>query len=115
MYDIDAGRSHALRLDGPTRQDLYSERADVRRQMEALSLRFCDLTMQIDAMERQARPIPVSQPILSASNDFWDHRHYVMAGTTAKVARANGRIDLMTAAAAGEIEDPAAGLRRERN
>lgn len=159
MYDIDAGRSHALRLDGPRAPSVDEEIAAIEKQMEALSLRHCELMEAKRVAFAQSQPISASaderryfkgfEPSVSqqevldlivkgghisdcrmadgllvasitakasaTDNDFWTHRHRVLSGTTPMISRSTGHIDRMTAAAVGEIEDPAAGLRRERN
>ena len=128
MYDIDAGRSHAIRLDSPRASSVDEEIAAIEKQMEALSLRHCELMEAKRVAFAQARPIPASAPvigevtrayqsgdtftiemkvdddILSASNDFWTHRRHVMAGTTPKVARISGEIEDLVSGTTGSLE-----------
>lgn len=110
MYDIDPVRP-ALRLfTVKEAKDRHEERADIERQMEALSLRWSELTMQINADRAQARPIRISGVL--TDNDFWSQRHRVMGGSDPLVARVNGYITpLVRAAATGAIRDPAEALR----
>jgi hypothetical protein len=136
MYDIDAGYAPTLRLVPPstsherlshTIDRLHREQIEgpaglaaealrvAQRDVEAAHLRWVDAYAALQAAIAQSRPVPASDATLSASTDFWDHRHRVLSGTTPMIARSSGHIDRITAAAAGEIEDPAAGLRRERN
>ncbi len=93
MYDIDAGRSPSLRLDAPSRADLQARRAEIRRQIDALWVEYCDLVLESDTQAAQSRPIPASPNTLTMSNDFWDRRHSTMTGPDPLVARSNGYVE----------------------
>lgn len=60
MFDPDAGHRPTLRLDAPPRKDPHAERAEIRRQIDALWVRYCDLVMESDTEMAQSRPISVS-------------------------------------------------------
>ncbi|WP_449411073.1 hypothetical protein [Methylobacterium komagatae] len=114
MYDPDSARP-ALRLATIREaKDRHEERADIERQMEALSLRWSELTMEINADRAQARPIRISGAL--TDNDFWSHRHRVMGGSQPLVARSTGMMTpLVRAATTGEVRDPVEALSaRER-
>ena len=132
MFDIDAGHGHPLRLvasstsrerlshtidrlhresiEGPAAEAAEVLRA-AQRDVEAAHARWIDAYANWEVSVAQSRPIPASPPVLTMSNDFWDHRHRVMAGPDPKIARTTGHIERLNAAARGEIADPAYGLR----
>lgn len=138
MYDPDSARPTLRLATIREAKDRHEERADIRRQIEALLVRDCELAMEIDADRAQARPIPISLRGLDGvnggrgiegcdglqgvpgvrltDNDFWGQRHRVMGGSQPLVARTTGMMTpLVRAAATGEIRDPVEALRtRER-
>jgi len=92
MYDIDPAPSTLrLGINLQTVKARHEERADIRRQIESLLVRHCELTMLIDAEHAQSQPIRISAPY--TDNDFWTHRHRVMGGAEPKTARADGTVE----------------------
>lgn len=97
MYDPYPARpTLRLGIDLQAVKARHEERADIERQMQALSLRWTELSMLIESEHAQSQPIRASAP--HSDNDFWTHRHCA----------------LIQAAASGEIRDPAESLRSRR-
>lgn len=90
MYDPDQP-TFVIRfaeVEGKSVGDLAMERAEIEREMQALSLRWTDITEKLTTARAQAQPI--SAAVMIDNTDFWATKHLTDIATADRT-NANAR------------------------